>query len=173
MDQQVADTAQLAYFKVKVAYRAEGESELRDLGAWKGLARDVEHAEELATELLFKERLQGAGRTAVASAKRLPRYLAADAWTHIFTTPIEVTTRWVYDRGTGQLVDAAVRSGSAWHSLGAPDRDDLLESLQHNDVESDWGMFDLDAIDEPPDWARGGGETEEQQAYRGAAERGG
>jgi hypothetical protein len=87
------------------------------------------------------------------------RYLVCDDWTHIFEGRSPVTTRWVLDTTTSELVRAEIciednSDEGTWAVLGAGDRADLLESLlEANDMLVAFEDFEVQPWDGLPDWA--------------------
>lgn len=148
--------AGLYFFEVEVSYYGEGVK--RHLDVWRGLARDHEHAEGLAHDANWEERLTAASCTPVYSTQMTCRFLVSEGWGHFFVGNTESTTRWVLDRLTEKLAYAEVAGtgpkSSTWYPLSAAKKDDLRESLvQANDILRDLGNFEVEELDRLPEWA--------------------
>ncbi|MBK1901985.1 MULTISPECIES: hypothetical protein [Burkholderia] len=79
----------------------------------------------------------------------------AGTWSHLFGPGrFETQCRIVIDVKTQKLVAAQALSGLNWVSLSAAEKADLSESLfEANDVSSAPAEFDLEQIENLPDWA--------------------
>ena len=148
--------AGLNFFAVEVSHHSEGVR--HRLGVWRGLAREHAHAEVLARDAIWDERLSAASCTPVYSTQQMCRFLVSDGWGHFFVGNTESMTRWVLDRLTEKLAYAEVAGtglkSSTWYSLSTANKDDLLKSLlQANDILRDFGNFEVEELDQLPEWA--------------------
>lgn len=145
----------LKYFKVEVQFDNEDESDgpftIPD-GIWHGLAKNVAAAQALAHDHCWDGRLDTTGCFPVYQTEQMPRYCSSEGWGHIFVGNREVTTRWIYDRGTKSLVAAQVLNGASWVNLDTGPMADLLKSIHDNDAADDADTFDLSEWDTAPTW---------------------
>jgi hypothetical protein len=144
------------FFEVEVSYYGDGLKCHVDV--WRGLARDHAHAEGLARDAVWDERLTAASCTPVFSTQQMCRFLVSEGWGHFFVGNAESMTRWVLDRLTEKLAYAEVAGiglkSSTWCPLSAANKDDLRESLvEANDILRDFGNFDVEELDTLPQWA--------------------
>jgi hypothetical protein len=144
------------YFEVEVSY--DGDGEKHHLGNWSGLARDHAHAEALAHDAHWEERLTAASCAPVYSTQQVCRFLVSEGWSHFFAGNTESATRWVLDRLSEKLAYAEVAGtglkSSNWYPLSDANKDDLLESLvQANDILRDFANFGVEELDRLPEWA--------------------